>query len=157
MQVRRSGASGALAFIDFELACVSHAAYDIAYAMETIVRGSYTENKHIRHEQLCLLLAYLEESGMPPPTNNDLCKLRLDCIILHHCARYLHLRWLPANPEACLQIIECVHAYARGLRQSETCAFELLEHPHPAAYIADTLGAQVHALGGLLSRAATIT
>lgn len=148
--MRCAQAPAKLALVDLELACVGHAVFDISYALEQIVRAHVTGGSGMGES--VFLLSYIEASGEPPPSAQELSDLRLDCLIFYYCSRYLRLSALPVDPAACVLIVRYVHEHARALRESEPSASELMRHPCPGAHIDDTLGVAVRSLGGLCKR-----
>ena len=149
----RLGADDArIVFIDLELACVTQAVHDLALVLDEVTAHSGATNEQARANEETLLRAYLLASGFAEPDPAELEQLVLDCRIAHYCGLYLRARNLPSEPGAAAAVVRCVHGFAARARADASVRQSIIDAPHCASFFADTLGAQVHELGGRCKR-----
>lgn len=152
--VRAADGEQRLVFVDLELACVTQAVHDVALVLREVTAHTMTTNEQARENEHALLRAYLLASGFPEPDTTELQELILDCRLAYFCGLYLRPRNLPCKPAQAAAVVTCVHAFAAGVRNNASVSRSVIEVPHCASFFADTLGAQVHELGGLCKRTA---
>jgi hypothetical protein len=150
--VRTAESEKGLIFIDLELACVTQAVHDLALVLHEVAAHSKTTNQQARHFGDTLLCAYLRAGGFAEPDTSELEQLVLDCRIAYFCSLYLRPRNLPFEPGPAAAVVRCVHRFAAQARSDVAMRSSIIAAPHCASFFADTLGAQVHELGGRCKR-----
>lgn len=150
--VRTAAGDQRLVFIDLELACVTQAVHDLALVLHEVAAHSNTTNEQTGENERTLLRAYLHASGFAEPDTAELEQLVLDCRIAYFCGLYLCARNLPFEPLPAADVVRCVHSFAAQARGDATVRRSIIDAPHCASFFADTLGAQVHELGGRCKR-----
>lgn len=150
--VRVGAGDARIVFIDLELACVTQAVHDLALVLHEVAAHSKTTNEQARANEETLLRAYLLASGFAEPDTAELEQLVLDCRIAYFCGLYLRARNLPFEPVPTAAVVRCVHSFAAQARGDETLRRTIIDSPHCASFFADTLGSQVHELGGRCKR-----
>ena len=150
--VHDTGANNDLRCIDLELSAVGHAIFDLAKAVVMLMPRSQLDPLRCAVLEKAFLVSYIENMGLPVPSELDLECLRVDCFLYHFSTRYLYLRHLPLCPASCQAILHTVHAYVLRVRRTPALSRALLRAPDPSAYIADTLGVRLHELGSLYCR-----
>ena len=150
--VRLGTGDARIVFIDLELACVTQAVHDLALVLDEVTAHCGATNEQARANEETLLRAYLLASGFAEPDPAELEQLVLDCRIAHFCGLYLRARNLPLEPVAAAAVVRCVHGFAARSRADARVRRSIIDAPHCASFFADTLGAQVHELGGRCKR-----
>jgi hypothetical protein len=150
--VRTGAGDKRLVFIDLELACVTQAVHDLAFVLHEVAAHSQTTNEQARENEQTLLRAYLQAGGFGEPDTTELEQLVLDCRIAFFCGLYLRTHNLPWEPIPAAAVVRCVHSFAAQARSDAAVRRSLIDVPHCASFFADTLGAQVHELGGRCKR-----